>query len=950
MVKNKEGLKVILDGLRKVGKWTVEIEEIIVSHWKKKELEKVEKLVENLLKDRSKEEESTIQKKEKFNKKEKKKEELIMYEEKRINDSILLDILPSFEESSPEDFEYWIEQFEEAVDMAFSTHSMEKREAIKGLLLRKYLKKRALELYKDITHCNKYKMTFKEIIEYIKTNLRPPIDRFMVNKERLRSFVDMSSDFNKHFHEFVEKTVAITGVSKTILLGNVNNGKINEMNANDIKNIKALQIWGKTEYISTLPWQIIDHLEEWVESKSLLEIKNKAKQLIMKGRYRQEAFDKQIETQFLQYKEKLKNQENIERIQDCKPGNFCSSFETSIADVIAPIEFEQINNKKENKVPVRIDFREPMVSRVLRVKSSRNSFSYKKIELLILCIIMLSSSLVWGLSQIIDCNNGTEEIWKIQVPQMMSCKEQHQWHLELRNLYKIIDKNCEAELALLAVSPNNVLWLKEEPELLTKLSGNMIHCNKSGHALRKGYFAKLKEPLWTQEEISYEVYDTLPHFPKDMAKSIKGIATQLLLYKAGMMVVDLNDKQWEALFINVFQTKYNDLRRSSMFRSVIYSLIQKNIIPKFKKACERNQEEFNAIRRTMDPSEKARILLNRKDIRASLHEGFFWIQQCEHVHPQSIFTDYKYNNTCYTRMPIIVNGVLKFLDRDGYVFEYSIGHRCTQLSMEDLSEIEDKKKEAENKKSRWILEGNFFEILYNGKEILAWILEIIIGTISIILSFIIIYGLIKCIMKGRKWKNKIQKKHENKKECKEITSRVKEKIEMYQLANVRIQSVVSSIGKQPLIDLYIVKKESKEIMKCLFDSGAEISFIKKTSTKNIPDVKWFSSPIKVGEDFNGHAIFAMGNCITKFLLNSKVVPISLWIIEELHIDILLGSDALECLDKFNIPVTFRLNSNIIQIGDTQHPLISLARISMSSPISIWDSFKSMIWYVKRTLK
>uniref|UniRef100_A0AAF5DE15 Uncharacterized protein n=1 Tax=Strongyloides stercoralis TaxID=6248 RepID=A0AAF5DE15_STRER len=492
----------------------------------------------------------------------------------------------------------------------------------------------------------------------------------------------------------------------------------------------------------------------------------------------------------------------------------------------------------------------------------------------------------------------------------MSCKEQHQWHLELRNLYKIIDKNCEAELALLAVSPNNVLWLKEEPELLTKLSGNMIHCNKSGHALGKGYFAKLEEPLWTQEEISYEVYDTLPHFPKDMAKSIKGIATQLLLYKA----------------------------------------VQKNIIPKFKKACERNQEEFNAIRRTMDPSEKARILLNRKDIRASLHEGFFWIQQCEHVHPQSIFTDYKYNNTCYTRMPIIVNGVLKFLDRDGYVFEYSIGHRCTQLSMEDLSEIEDKKKEAENKKSRWILEGNFFEILYNGKEILAWILEIIIGTISIILSFIIIYGLIKCIMKGRKWKNKIQKKHENKKECKEITSRVKEKIEMYQLANVRIQSVVSSIGKQPLIDLYIVKKESKEIMKCLFDSGAEISFIKKTSTKNIPDVKWFSSPIKVGEDFNGHAIFAMGNCITKFLLNSKVVPISLWIIEELHIDILLGSDALECLDKFNIPVTFRLNSNIIQIGDTQHPLISLARISMSSPISIWDSFKSMIWYVKRTLK
>uniref|UniRef100_A0A0K0EFL9 Uncharacterized protein n=1 Tax=Strongyloides stercoralis TaxID=6248 RepID=A0A0K0EFL9_STRER len=90
---------------------------------------------------------------------------------------------------------------------------------------------------------------------------------------------------------------------------------------------------------------------------------------------------------------------------------------------------------------------------------------------------MLSSYLILELNEIIDYNNGTKEIWKIQVLQMMSCRKEYQWHLEL------------------PVFLNNVLWLKKKSELLTKLSKNTIHCNKSEHPLEKGYFIKLEEPI-----------------------------------------------------------------------------------------------------------------------------------------------------------------------------------------------------------------------------------------------------------------------------------------------------------------------------------------------------------------------------------------------------------------------------------------------------------------------
>uniref|UniRef100_A0AAF5DJI7 Uncharacterized protein n=1 Tax=Strongyloides stercoralis TaxID=6248 RepID=A0AAF5DJI7_STRER len=472
-------------------------------------------------------------------------------------------------------------EFEKSSESGIRNSSKGKEKSNKKFTIKKTFKKRALKLYNYIRHYDKYRITFNKIVEYIMINLKLPIDRFMLNKERLKYFIDISFDFNKYFHEFVEKTVAISKVSKTIQF--VINKKINEMNVDDIKKHKsATNLKKKQSTYPTLSWHIVDHLKEWVESKPLLKINNKTEKFTIKEINYQKAFDKQIKIKFSR----------------------CNSIN----------KFKQINNKKENKIPVTIDFREPIALCVLKVKLFKN------------------------------CNNGTKEIFEIQVLQMMSCRKEYQWLLELK--------------------------------------------------------------------------------------------------------------------------------------------------------CERNQDEFNVVKRTMNPYKKAH--------------------------------------------------------RDGYLFEYLISHRCIHFSIENWSEIEYKKKNQKIKNQDGFWKIILLEILYNAKEIL---------TINIILSFTIIFILIKCIMKGRKWKN---------------------------------------------------KKEFNEIMLRLN------IFYQKISKKDISNVHWFFSLTKTIEGFNGHIIYAVGNCIAKFLLNSKVVPISVRYIK--------------CLDKFDIPVAFRVNSNIIQMKNIRNSIISLSGISLSISI------------------
>uniref|UniRef100_A0AAF5I4C0 Uncharacterized protein n=1 Tax=Strongyloides stercoralis TaxID=6248 RepID=A0AAF5I4C0_STRER len=239
-----------------------------------------------------------------------------------------------------------------------------------------------------------------------------------------------------------------------------------------------------------------------------------------------------------------------------------------------------------------------------------------------------------------------------------------QWHLESRNVYTQNEKSCIQSLELVAVSAHYVLLLRESPVLLLKLPGISHKCNHSMSEFSQVYNVQLEKPIWARHSINEKVFDNMPHYPNDMTPKVRGIAGQLLLFKAGLIVSDLTD--------------------IGTFRLITYSLVQQFIAPSFHKACAESVRLFKAIQHTSNSTEKIRILLDRNDVRALMQGSTFQVTRCKPVVPQAIFSDYKYNNICYTRIPILIQNQLKFMDNDGYLHEHAMGHPCVQVSMDKI--------------------------------------------------------------------------------------------------------------------------------------------------------------------------------------------------------------------------------------------------------------------------
>uniref|UniRef100_A0A0N5C5K0 Reverse transcriptase domain-containing protein n=1 Tax=Strongyloides papillosus TaxID=174720 RepID=A0A0N5C5K0_STREA len=385
-------------------------------------------------------------------------------------------------------------------------------------------------------------------------------------------------------------------------------------------------------------------------------------------------------------------------------------------------------------------------------------------------------------------------------------------------------------------------------------------CNQNVSELSKDYVAQLEDPVWAQATISDSVYDNPPHFPSNMDKQVRGVAAQLLLYKAGLVVSDLNK-----------------------------------------------------------------------------------VQQ---ITPESIFSDYKYKNVCYTRLPVLVDGRLQFVDNDGYIHEYSVGHPCTQLSPEEVTEFQTTDEKTEN---QWSWTENFSllsGLSTYGTSIWICVQNVVLGVLGIVLLILVALLGWKIWKAVQKCRANFRKRRIRQRQRKTILSSLSEVVVLSNLGNTQVSSIGPLQGKQLFVNLYIAQNTSTKIVKCLIDSGACVSFIRKDCLSEFKDIHTFAQPTKIAQDFNNNPILAIGQCKVKFVFNTKKIEIPLLIMEKLHQDVLLGSYALEYLDKANFPVTFKLSSNIIQIGNTRHPLDQISRVSYLSPSELWDTVKTWIWCVR----
>uniref|UniRef100_A0A0K0EP90 RNA-directed DNA polymerase n=1 Tax=Strongyloides stercoralis TaxID=6248 RepID=A0A0K0EP90_STRER len=427
---------------------------------------------------------------------------------------------------------------------------------------------------------------------------------------------------------------------------------------------------------------------------------------------------------------------------------------------------------------------------------------------------------------------------------------------------------------------------------------------------------------------------------------MRGLAIQSLLYKGQGLITQLTSQEWRALFINMFEQHYVDDRNLNILRTKIFSLIQQRILPLYTEACRRSQAEYVAITHTKDPSEKMRIFLNRRDIRASFVENHYIIQKCIDVDPEAIFSDYRYNSTCYPLMPILVKRALKFVDKDGYIRQYAQGIPCIQDTSTASSSEQDEESNnfVINFDSFW---DRVIWFVSHGSDILGVLKFFLFSIGGVIGTIVVLFGIWKCYVGVRKIKTWYTKRCVRKRHRNNIKQKMEKIIELSSLQQRQVNSIGSAHGKQTCLDLYIRIKDRQQVVRCLLDSGACLSFINKSVIRECTELQNFAMPTKIAEDFNGNPILAIGKCKIPFIMGAKSVYLPFWILESLNPDVLLGADALEYLDQANCTVSFKLASNTIQIGSVKHPLASISRVTFLSPGDIWKSAKAWLWQIRQ---
>uniref|UniRef100_A0A0N5C2Q4 Peptidase A2 domain-containing protein n=1 Tax=Strongyloides papillosus TaxID=174720 RepID=A0A0N5C2Q4_STREA len=263
-------------------------------------------------------------------------------------------------------------------------------------------------------------------------------------------------------------------------------------------------------------------------------------------------------------------------------------------------------------------------------------------------------------------------------------------------------------------------------------------------------------------------------------------------------------------------------------------------------------------------------------------------------------------------MPAIVNKSLKFVDQNNYLHEHSQGSPCVTMAKEEIQEIQETQRSDEG-----ILEAlgetvNTFEKAVQALELS--VMHGIVFTLGILACIIIGVWVLKCYCRNKRRGNRQRRR---------LLGRMSDMVEM-QLMRPTVSVAVTQIGKQPMVDLYVHQEGQTKIARCLIDTGACVSFIRKKCVKHNTSLSLFTQPMTVATDFNNQPIKAIGKTSILFVFGrKKYVKVNIWVVDDLRYDILIGSDVLEDMDRNNLSVTFKLAANSIQIGTIRYPLISL---------------------------
>uniref|UniRef100_A0A0N5BP48 MIR domain-containing protein n=1 Tax=Strongyloides papillosus TaxID=174720 RepID=A0A0N5BP48_STREA len=123
----------------------------------------------------------------------------------------------------------------------------------------------------------------------------------------------------------------------------------------------------------------------------------------------------------------------------------------------------------------------------------------------------------------------------------------------------------------------------------------------------------------------------------------------------------------------------NTVRQGS---KIIKEKIQEMARVNYKESCRRKNEKQKIFAENNTPSKIIRKYLDRKDIIAEEFEyrELYLVHVCKQEIPKEIHSDFKLDEICYEKMPVVVNdGSLMFADRKNYLSHYSSKRSCNSL-------------------------------------------------------------------------------------------------------------------------------------------------------------------------------------------------------------------------------------------------------------------------------
>uniref|UniRef100_A0A0K0EAX8 Uncharacterized protein n=1 Tax=Strongyloides stercoralis TaxID=6248 RepID=A0A0K0EAX8_STRER len=457
--------------------------------------------------------------------------------------------LEPFKSKSLISFKKWIKKFEFAIDMAFATENSENLEYLKFSYLGEFLEE--------------------------------------TNKKRLKKFNILLDDINYHFESFVHNTTELTNIPRSVLLGKTEVDYTNDENLKIQSYERSIQRWAKVKFIDTLPKNIEKELEQFVDSLSLLDLKNVASSLISQEKsFHSETIDIEVFS-------------NSSDRKICHDDLKETSLNTSATNLQNEAQCSSFSNLNITQKPTKFGLS----------LTPRNITTWFKFSI----IIILCCSTILASDRIKDCNNKSLPIWKMPVPNLISCYKSELWHLEWRYVYHTSDAGCEGKLTLLGVNKHYVLRLRDfSNKILFKTPIIKEHCGETVRVLSQGYLTQLEDSIWTKNIIPDNVSDSPIKYPANMKPSIRGIGTQIILYTEKSTFFNVNASEWDEIFNIHFKSQYTNINKIDSFRIITIEKIQQWVKPVFVHFCHKFVDEYENVNTTTNLSKKSWFLTGLK--------------------------------------------------------------------------------------------------------------------------------------------------------------------------------------------------------------------------------------------------------------------------------------------------------------------------------------------------